>query len=174
MSNERHGCKWTKKEDRILIRLFRECCSYHTMAKELNRSWFACKCRLARLGLIKDEFEIPKKGILYVNAPYEVPNNRAQFTFELPEEVTESPAYIKIMEEEDTSKTFSDAELNIVMDYFKTRLARLAIQKLETQCFQKGLDISVAEDIFTSEINRIKNVKTMTIQERERVLNRIA
>lgn len=172
MSKERHGMRWTKKEDKLLVRLFKECCSYHTMAKELNRSWFACKCRLARLGLIKDEFEMPKEGILYVNAPYEVPNKGegATFRFDIFEDLSQQV----FKDEEDTSKTFSDAELNIVIDYFKTRLARLAIQKLDTKCFQRGLDISIAEDIFISEINKIKNVKTMTIEEREKVLSRIA
>lgn len=165
MSKERQGCRWSKEEDKILVRLFKECCSYKTMAKELKRSWFACKCRLARLGLIKDEIEIPKTGVLYVNAPYEIPNKELGVVFQF--DPFEEP-------EVDDSKTFSDDELNIVMDYFKTRLAKLAIQKLDTVCFQKGLDISRVEDIFKCEINKLKNLKNMSIEEREKVLIRIA
>lgn len=53
MVAKRQGKQWTKKEDKLLKEMFLNCFSYKEMGKELDRSWFACKCRLARLGLIQ-------------------------------------------------------------------------------------------------------------------------
>ena len=190
MSNERHGCTWTKKEDKRLKALFNDHKSFAEMGEALQRTWFACKCRLIRLGLIEGSCKNPKYGDTPFE-PFRVPNP------ELPANVVKILEAIKndmienfhdmkcsdgrkveitmeLPNEEDTSRTFSDAELNIVTDYFKTRLAKLAVQKLDTVCFQKGLDISRVEDIFKCEIGRINNMKKMSVEEREKVLTRIA
>lgn len=180
MSNERHGCTWTKKEDKRLKALFFEHKSFDEMGKALQRTWFACKCRLIRLGLIEGSCKNPKYGDTPFE-PFRVPCPDPKQSFEslidfyIKKGFMEMPTVeVEIPDEEDTSRTFSDAELNIVTDYFKTRLAKLAVQKLDTVCFQKGLDISRVEDIFKCEIGRINNMKKMSVEEREKVLTRIA
>lgn len=164
MSRQNHGNSWTKKDEKRLVGMLYEGASYEEMAKKLSRSWFACKCRLIKLKLIPFESQAYKTNVERYDVPLRYVKNTTLKSVE---------HLIGILDEEDTSKTFSNAELNIVIDYFKTRISRLAVQKLETESFQKGVDISVAQDIFTSEINKLKNAKTMTIQEREKVLARI-
>lgn len=163
---ERHGSSWTKKEDKKLIKLFNESKSFIQMAHELKRTWFACKCRLIRLGVIEGSLKNPHLGETMVE-PFRVPNPHSQRDFELIID-TES------IGEEDTSKTFSDAELNIVMDYLKTRLARLAVQKVDSDIFVHTLQISQVEQTLTDELNKVKNIRKLSIKERERVLTRFA
>lgn len=164
MSTQNHGNSWTKKDEKRLVDMLYEGASYEEMAKKLSRSWFACKCRLIKLKLIPFQPQAIKTNVERYDVPLRYAKNTTLKSVE---------HLIGISDEEDTSKTFSNAELNIVIDYFKTRISRLAVQKLETESFQKGVDISVAQDIFTSEINKLKNAKTMTIQEREKLLARI-
>ena len=164
MSRQNHGNSWTKKDEKRLVDMLYEGASYEEMAKKLSRSWFACKCRLIKLKLIPFQPQATKTNVEKYDVPLRYAKNTTLKSVE---------HLMSISDEEDTSKTFSNTELNIVIDYFKTRISRLAVQKLETESFQKGVDISVAQDIFTSEINKLKNAKTMTIQEREKLLARI-
>lgn len=171
MSKEKHGYEWSKKDEAKLAEMLFAGASYDEMAKELGRSWFACKCRLIKLKLILFEQQPRKTNVEKYDVPLRYVSLRTQ---QNPPELIFSFDSFEEVDEEDTSKTFSDAELNIVTDYFKTRLAKLAVQKLDTVCFQKGLDISRVEDIFKCEIGRINNMKKMSIEEREKVLIRIA
>lgn len=172
MSKENHGNCWTSREESKLKKMLYEGASYEEMAKALGRSWYACKCRLIRLKLIPYQYQ-PITAFSNVEK-YDTP-----ITYVNKAEVQMScqPIVFRFDDfddaEEDTSRTFSNAELNIIIDYFKARLSKLAVQKLETRCFQRGCDISLAENIFTGEINKLKNAKTLTIQEREKCLPRI-
>lgn len=184
MSRENHGNSWTRKDEKKLEDMLFEGASYEEMAKALSRSWFACKCRLIKLKLIPFEPQSKKTNVERYDVPLRYVDHRKQqhresveslIDFYIKKGFMEMPTVeVEIPDEEDTSRTFSDAELNIVIDYFKTRLAKLAVQKLDTVCFQKGLDISRVEDIFKCEIGRINNMKKMSVEEREKVLTRIA
>ena len=170
MSKENHGNCWTSREESELKKMLYEGASYEEMAKALGRSWFACKCRLIKLKLIPFEQQTRKTNV----EKYDVP---IRYLNRLTAETKLQPIVFSFSDfddsEEDTSRTFSNAELNIIIDYFKARLSKLAVQKLETRCFQRGCDISLAENIFTGEINKLKNAKTLTIQEREKCLPRV-
>lgn len=159
MSREKHGCKWTKKDEQILSDMFWAGRQYEEMAKKLSRTWFSCKCRLIKLKLLPYCSEMPEFALVNSIEKYDVPLDHAR-----QKKVTQT----------NSERTFSNDEIDTIITYFKTRLAKLAIQKLDTQGFQRGIDISVAEDIFTGEINKLKNIKSMSIQEREKFLMKLA
>lgn len=174
MVEDRTGCSWSKKEDKKLKRLFFEHCSFQEMAQQLGRTWFACKCRLIRLGLMEGSLKNPKYGETPFE-PYRVPwPPKFDDLVDCIRDMINEP-YItkKDNSEEDTSRTFSDAELNIVIDYLKTQIARISVLKLESSCFMRGIELSTAEDLFTNEIKKAQSLKRMSVEEREKVCKRL-
>lgn len=193
MTKDRHGCSWNNDEDRQLKALFDKHCSFAEMGEKLGRTWFACKCRCIRLGLIEGSCKNPKYG----ETPYEpfrVPNppSFTEIIMKLDpdkvlfnticgkhehNDVVDSLQYLfdKVFKgEPTTSKTFTDEELDIVANYFKSRLAKICVQKTECTCIPKLNELCSAEDTFLAELNRVKMTKTMSIEEREKVLTKIA
>lgn len=146
------GQRWTQEEEKVLKELFYNGEQYCTMSKVLDRSWFACKCRLMKMRLLPFTSYNSNKGGIRDLEKYDTPLNHVQ----------------------KKDNMFTDEELDIVVSYFKTRLAKLALQKLDTQIFQKGLDISIVEDIFISELSKIKNARFMATTEREKFLMKLA
>ena len=165
MVAKRQGKQWTKKEDKLLKEMFLNCFSYKEMGKELDRSWFACKCRLARLGLIQPFRNTEEQFYVGTVEPYVVPNGLTIQTFEF-----ESG----IEEEEDTSNTFSNAELNIVTDWFKTRLSRVVCKLADgTENMVVLADLNMCRDFLEQEIKIVNNMKKITVEEREKVCRRL-
>lgn len=176
MSKENHGYCWSQKDESLLKDMLYNGKSYEEMAKKLGRSWYACKCRLIKLKLIPFQADtISRKTNV---EKYDVP---LRYVDRLKRQQIESSIdfYIKqglpLIEslEDDTSRTFSDTELNVVEDYCKARLARLAVQKLNIEDKQLQRDIMQAEDFFTDEIKRVKIAKKMPICQRENSLTRM-
>ena len=164
MSRKRGGYKWTKAEEQALIKMFHEGRQYDYMAKQLNRSWFACKCRLIKLQLIPFSEEDTQYSLLSSVEKYDIPLKKClkMDTFDVYE--------IK----ENNSRTFSNDEIDIVISYFKSSLAKLVIQKLDTVCFRRTVDITTLETVFKDEIGKLKNIKLMSMEDRERVLTKIS
>lgn len=171
---DRHGKQWTKKEDKKLKELFLKCLSYRQMAKELGRTWFACKCRLARLGLI-EPFERRVEDF-YVGStePDIIPRSII-----FPSGIIVSTDYDVEIEgewnnEEDTSNTFSNAELNIITDWLKIRLSRVVCKLADGEhCFVRDLELNTVKELLETEIRVANNMKKMTVEEREKVCKRL-
>lgn len=172
MGREKDGCKWTKKDEQILTDMFWSGRSYDEMAKRLQRTWFACKCRLIKLQLIPYNPDVTDMSLIKSVEKYDVPLRHSAKTGQCATQ-EEVDNFINT-NEEDTSRTFSTTELNIVQDYLKSRLARLAVQKLGASIYVKQLEIARLEEIFTNEISKIEMAKNMPVFERERQLVRIA
>lgn len=168
----RQGKQWTKEEDELLKRYFLDCLSYKQMAKKLDRTWFACKCRLARLGLI-EPFERNSKDF-YIGSvePYAIPNSDTIITENVFDEMY-TMFFNDSEMEEDTSNTFSNAELNIVTDWLKTRLSRVVCKLVDEHSSLRGLELQRAKDFLETEIQVINNMKKMTVKEREKVCKRL-
>lgn len=180
MSLERHGKEWTKKEDLKLEKMFYNHFSFKQMGDELGRTWFACKCRLIRLGLIEGSCKNPKYG----DTPYEpfrVPCPEPKQSFEIlidfyiKKGFMEMPTVeVEIPDEEDTSRTFSDAELNIVTDWLKTRLSRVVCKLADGgDCFVRTAELNAVKELLETEIKVANNMKKMTVEEREKVCKRL-
>lgn len=165
MVKSRHGKQWTKDEDELLKKCFLECLSYKQMAKRLNRTWFACKCRLARLGLIQPFRNTEEQFYVGTVEPYVVPNGLTIQTFEFETGIEKG---------EDTSNTFSNAELNVVTDYLKTRLSRVVCKLADGgHCFIGEVDLKLAQEVLETEISVANSMKKITVEEREKVLKRL-
>lgn len=170
---DRHGKQWTKKEDKKLKELFLKCLSYKQMAKELGRTWFACKCRLARLQLI-EPFERESEHFLIGSMePFRVPNPDKENM----DHIVDSLRYMcfsNFEEQEDTSNTFSNSELNIVTDWLKTRLSRVVCKLADGEhCFVRDLELNTVKELLETEIKVANNMKKMTVEEREKVCKRL-
>lgn len=149
MVAKRQGKQWTKKEDKLLKEMFLNCFSYKEMGKELDRSWFACKCRLARLGLIQPFRNTEEQFYVGTVEPYVVPNGL-------------------------TIQTFSNAELNIVTDWLKTRLSRVVCKLADgTENMVVLADLNMCRDFLEQEIKIVNNMKKITVEEREKVCRRL-
>lgn len=173
MVASRHGKEWTKSEDKKLERMFYNSFSFGEMGQELDRTWFACKCRLARKGLIPafknnsghvflkemECFRVPNPDFDKINSMFEELNNMC-FNCE------ES--------EQDTSNTFSNAELNIVTDWLKTRLSRVVCKIADgSDCFVRNVELNTVKELLETEIKVANNMKKMTVAEREKVCKRL-
>ena len=167
----RHGKQWTKEEDKALKKLFDSHKTFYEMGKELERTWFACKCRLARLGLIDMSVDENLKWA----EKYRVPNPvkftqfeelndmlRVGFTVEVPKEKCELVEH-----------TFDDDELDIISSYLHSRYAKVAVDSLEQHCFLKDIELQNSKEILENEIKVIKSLKKMTIEEREQVIKKL-
>lgn len=174
MSKEKHGFIWTQKDENILEKMFYEGKSYQEMAEKLSRSWFSCKCRLIKLKLIPYSPEILDTSLRANVEKYDVPLNHANRKKAVQPQEQIYGVEPTMWVDEDTSRTFSNAELNIIQEYCKARLAKLAIQKLGVEDRQIQRDIAEAEDFFTTEIRKINVAKKMPIIQREKSLTRIA
>lgn len=173
MSLERHGKEWKKSEDYKLEKMFYNHFSFKQMGEELGRTWFACKCRLARKGLIPEFKNNAGHTFSKDMEPYRVPNpdvNKIQGIFE----DLNSLCFIDEMPEEDTSNTFSNAELNIVTDWLKTRLSRVVCKLADGEhCFIRDLELNTVKELLETEIKVANNMKKMTVEEREKVCKRL-
>lgn len=173
MVASRHGKEWTKSEDKKLERMFYNSFSFEEMGQELGRTWFACKCRLARKGLIPafknnsghvfskemERFRVPNPDFTKINSMFEELNNMC---------------FDDIEPEEDTSNTFSNAELNIVTDWLKTRLSRVVCKIADgSDCFVRNVELNTVKELLETEIKVANNMKKMTIAEREKVCKRL-
>ena len=165
--SQKRNTKWSQQEEAKLISLYYSDSSYDEMSKELGRSWYACKCRLMKLKLIPVDKSEPSSI-----EKYTVPHPK-EITFEAPDLSRFGERPMGYVEDEDTSHTFSDKELNIVLDYFKARLAKLAIQKLDTSCFRESMDINQCEDFMKTEMSKIKQFVKMNAKQKEKYLIRI-
>ena len=168
---KRHGKQWTNEEDKALKELFYSHKTFYEMGKELGRTWFACKCRLVRLGLIDMSVDENLKWA----EKYRVPNPvkftqfeelndmlRVGFTVEVPKEECELVEH-----------TFDDNELDIISSYLQSRFAKVAVASLEQHCFLKDIELKQAKEILENEIRVVKNLKKMTIEEREQVIKKL-
>lgn len=165
MTKNRQGKEWNKSEDEQLTNLFNKHCSYYEMGKKLGRSWFACKCRLARLGLI-EPFEYNKDHYYIGNMEkFTVPNFNLKWVkyWDIDE-----------IEDEDTSTTFSNAELNIVTDWLKTRLSLVVCKLADGEnLFVKTLELNTVKQLLETEISVANSMKKLTVEERKKVLKRL-
>lgn len=179
MALERHGKEWTRKEDAKLERMFYEHFSFKQMGEALNRTWFACKCRLARKGLIP-EFKnkaghtfspenVSGKDVEQFRVPNPDPGILCSMFGEL-----NNMCFNDTEQEEDTSNTFSNAELNIVTDWLKTRLSRVVCKLADGEhCFVRDLELNTVKELLETEIKVANNMKKMTVEEREKVCKRL-
>ena len=175
MVKSRHGKEWTKDEDRQLKDLFKSNYSFNEMGKKLGRTWFACKCRLARLGLIEPFERNPEEFYIGSLEKYKIPNCmgpiEAMMKFD-----SDGILFNSICGkcEEDTSNTFSNAELNVVTDYLKTRLSRVVCKLADGgHCFIGEVDLKLAQEVLETEISVANSMKKITVEEREKVLKRL-
>lgn len=165
MVKSRHGKEWTKDEDRQLKDLFNSGYSFHEMSEKLGRTWFACKCRLARLQLIPP---FNSKEDFYIGSmeKYRIANPNLH--------LKDWKIRFCIDGEEDTSNTFSNAELNVVTDYLKTRLSRVVCKLADgDHCFIGEVDLKLAQEVLETEISVANSMKKITVEEREKVLKRL-
>lgn len=169
----RQGKQWTKNEDKKLKEMFYNHFSFKQMAQELDRTWFACKCRLARLQLIEPFEREPEHFLIGSMEPFRVPNpdvNRINSMFE----ELNNMCFNDTEQEEDTSNTFSTAELNIVTDWLKTRLSRVVCKLADGEhCFVRDLELNTVKELLETEIKVANNMKKMTVEEREKVCKRL-
>lgn len=185
MAKERHGEKWTAEEDKQLEKAFYEGCSFTEMANRLKRTWFACKCRLARLGLIEPFDRNNKDFFIGAIEPYRVPYSEIEFfnihnidIAKMEREIFNSYVDNKLVNEyvsseEDTSNTFSNAELNIVSDWLKTRLINVVCKLTdENFCFIRGVELNTVKEIFENEIKLVTDMKKLSVKDREKILKR--
>lgn len=166
MVKSRHGKEWTKDEDRQLKDLFNGGYSFYEMGEKLGRTWFACKCRLARLQLIPPFNR--KEEDFYIGSmeKYRIANPNLH--------LKDWKIRFCIDGEEDTSNTFSNAELNVVTDYLKTRLSRVVCKLADgDHCFIGEVDLKLAQEILETEISVANSMKKMAVKEREKVLKRL-
>lgn len=172
MSLERHGKEWTKSEDKKLEKMFYNHFSFTQMGEQLGRTWFACKCRLIRLGLISGSMKNPKYG----DTPFEplrVPNPHPGILCSMFEKLN-NMCFNNVEQQEDTSNTFSTAELNIVTDWLKTRLSRVVCKLADGEhCFVRDLELNTVKELLETEIKVANNMKKMTVEEREKVCKRL-
>ncbi len=175
MSLERHGKEWKKSEDYKLEKMFYNHFSFKQMGEELGRSWFACKCRLARKGLIQPFKNNAGHTFSQDMEPYRVPNpdiNKMSDIFD-----SLSCMCFGDFEdetEEDTSNTFSNAELNIITDWLKTRLSRVVCKLADgSDCFIRSVELNTVKELLETEIKVANNMKKMTVAEREKVCKRL-
>lgn len=161
----RKGKEWTKKEDELLKKCFLECLSYKQMAKKLNRTWFACKCRLARLGLIEPFERNDNEFYIGSLAPNVIP-----YTMDIETVLVDNSEVVV----EGTSNTFSNAELNIVTDWLKSRLSRVVCKLADGEhCFIMGIELEKAKEFLETEIKVVNSMKKITVKEREKVCKRL-
>jgi len=170
MVASRHGKKWTTEEDNCLKELFMKHRSYEQMSRVLNRTWFSCKCRLLRLGILSYD----DCGGFDESADFEkfkVPNPYK------PSEVFEdlcSMCFNDEKVEEGTANTFSNAELNIITDWLKTRLARVAVKLADGEhCFIKEIELNTVKELLETELQVANSMKKISVKEREKVLKRL-
>lgn len=172
MSLERHGKEWTKSEDKKLEKMFYNHFSFTQMGEQLGRTWFACKCRLIRLGLISGSTKNPKYG----DTPFEplrVPNPDPGILCSMFKKLN-NMCFNNVEQQEDTSNTFSTAELNIVTDWLKTRLSRVVCKLADGEhCFVRDLELNTVKELLETEIKVANNMKKMTVEEREKVCKRL-
>lgn len=185
MKPDRHGKEWTKKEDKKLIKLFNEGNSFLQMGKQLNRTWFACKCRLARLGLIEPFERNIEDFFIGALEPHRVPNiqKASEKIGKIMREVGfgceeyEKEFYdssLSHVDSEDTSNTFSTTELNIVTDYLKTRLSKVMCELADGSfCFVRDVELNAVKELLETEIKVANSMKKISVRERERVLKRL-
>lgn len=174
MVKSRHGKEWTKDEDRQLKDLFNSHHSFYEMGEKLGRTWFACKCRLARLGLIKPFERNVEDFYIGSMEKYKIPNCK-----EFEKVMIKFDPNFGLFNfcdkcEEDTSNTFSNAELNVVTDYLKTRLSRVVCKLADgDHCFIGEVDLKLAQEVLETEISVANSMKKITVEEREKVLKRL-
>lgn len=168
---KRHGKQWTKEEDKVLKKLFDNHKTFYEMSKELERTWFACKCRLARLGLI----DMSADENLKWAEKYRVPNPVKFTQFEELKDMLRVGFTVQVPKEECelVEHTFDDDELDIISSYLQSRYARVAVASLEQHCFLKDKELQHSKEILENEIKVIKSLKKMTIEEREQVIKKL-
>lgn len=183
MVKSRHGKEWTKDEDRQLKDLFKSNHSFNEMSKKLGRTWFACKCRLARLGLIEPFERNIEDFFISALEPHRVPNlqKASERIGKIMDEVGFGCEQYEFhgccsghIDSEDTSKTFSNTELNIVTDYLKTRLSRVVCELVDgSSCFVREVELNTVKELLETEIKVANNMKKISVEEREKVLKRL-
>lgn len=182
---KRQGKQWNKDEDRQLTDLFYKGCNFIEMGKKLERTWFACKCRLARLDLIEPFERNEEDFLIGALEPYRVPNFQKaserlgkimdEVGFGCEEYETEfRGCCMGHIDSEDTSNTFSNAELNIVTDWLKTRLANVVCKLADgPSCFARDIELNTVKELLETEIKVANNMKKISVEEREKVLKRL-
>ncbi len=167
----RHGEKWTQEEDKKLKSLFNNHKSFYEMSIALDRTWFACKCRLVRLGLIGVDSRDNEFGFL---EKYRVPNlfNFNQFQ-QLNDLIEEQPIFKQPEQINTNNTTFSDDELVIISAYLKSRYSKISLQLMEDHCFVKKLELEQAKQILEDEIRVVNSIRKMSTSEREKFLHKI-
>lgn len=187
MVKSRHGKEWTKEEDKKLEHLFNTHHSFAQMGKELGRTWFACKCRLARLELIPPFRKKAEEGYGLIGdmEPYRVPNPEKidfiepfkeleKMCFGEESQIIPCGCCSGHIDSEDTSNTFSNAELNIITDWLKTRLSSVVCRLADgDHCFMTEVELKTTKEFLETEIQVANNMKKITVKEREKVLKRL-
>lgn len=171
MTELRHGCRWTTKEDNILKDMFKRHARYGDMAMRLGRTWYACKCRCIRLGLLDNDFTVFGDGFYKVPNPY-TPEEIKQLKIQLNGEAVESSPMTVTIESDKPKYTFSNEELDVVLNYLKSKVAWVSIKLLEASINQMA-DYKRYKDWLADEIHRVYNLKLMSEDEREKVLTKV-
>lgn len=168
---KRHGKQWTNEEDKALKKLFYSHKTFYEMGKELERTWFACKCRLARLGLIDMSVDENLKWA----EKYRVPNPVKFTQFEELNDMLRVGFTVNVPKEECelVEHTFDDDELDIISSYLQSRYAKVALDIMEDHCYVRHIELKQAKEILENEIRVVKNLKKMTIEEREQVIKKL-
>lgn len=164
----RQGKKWTIEEDKKLKALFNDSKSFFEMGKELDRTWFACKCRLARLGLIDD---LKVGGPINWAEKFRVPKPANFKHFKELEQLMDN--CFSFIEEEETYNTFDDEDLDIISAYLKARYSKVVIKLTEDHCFVKEIELKQSKEILEHEIRVVNSLKKMAIEEREKVIKKL-
>ena len=173
MSLERHGKEWTKSEDKKLEKMFYNHFSFTQMGNELGRTWYACKCRLARKGLIPEFKNNAGYTFTKDTEPYRVPNPDINKINDMFSQLN-TMCFNECEVEEDTWNTFSNAELNIVTDWLKTRLSRGVCKLADGEhCFLRDMELNTVKELLETEIKVANNMKKMPVGEREKVCKRL-
>lgn len=186
MVKSRHGKEWTKDEDRQLTDLFYSHHSFRQMGDKLGRTWFACKCRLARLQLIPP-FKNSKEywGLIGDMEQYRVPYPHSiNDIFEGLENMCfgEDSVFTACgccsghidSQEASTVNVFSDSELDVIKSWLKIRLSLIVCELADdTGCIIKQADLNQVKDVLETEIQLVNNMKKMTLEEREKVCKRL-
>ena len=191
----RHGKKWTADEDRQLVCMYNKYDSYGDMGKKLHRTWFACKCRLIRLGVVKDEmsyngwseaYKIPKDFEEKLDISVKIADSVSQFINMFgncipcgceeckregkltadKEELTKSEIYTDEF-------TFSTQELDIVRQYLECRLAKVCTELAKNKELASSILLHSIREHITDELGAIRNLMKMTLPERRKVCKKL-
>lgn len=161
----KHGKKWSSEDDEILKYLFNRHKSFEDMSKQLGRTWFACKCRLGKLGLIDISCE---------------PNCEWAEKYRIPNPIIDSSKLESlIIDLPDTDEfinynTFNDEELSIVANYLKARLSKVVVQLLDDSCTVKQVELEQSKQVLKDEIMILNSLQKMNITDREKIIHKFA